>query len=705
MQDDKLNPNAPFTRSSSMTGAADQFSSQPVVGSFIAEKYKVLELLGRGGMGSVYKVEQVYLHKTLALKTLDAAQVGNQALRRFQTEAKAASMLEHPNLVKVLDFGIVNESQPYLVMDYFAGVTLKQRIVDFGPMPVPEAIEIFIQAAEGLAYAHEKGVVHRDVKPSNIMLLRQREPEFLVKILDFGLAKLIYDNSEDAPTLTRTGDIFGTPQYMSPEQCLGVAIDQRTDLYSLGCVMFETLTATPPFMGDSPLSMMMKHQTESPQSLKEATLGREFSVAVEYMVAKLLAKDPRMRYQNAQALLHDLRRIKAGQSIDPAHRSTASDKGSNWQVAAIKLAIFGFMSLCLLVAAFWMGRSSAPTETRTVQLRSGTEDGNLQSVDQLLSDKHLKLPQYLSAVLPDDTRIFNFTKAEGDLGSLRDFDPETKVFNEQGTELHGRVAAKGTIIIQHFHPFLYYPGLVTLDQAPDVLAHFRPDEIRGIDLTNNCDADDKTMFSAKNYKNVNVLILFGLNKVTPKGLQVADHWPLTTLDADGAKGFLAADIAQFDSLPQLERLRIKAFKNINPVLRKMKNSTALKYLRVRMDDPDEECMQLIATMPNLQLLDLSSNKLEPGSIKYLKSLKNLRELCLQDTHSRCADVIDLANNLPKLRTLEVSVDTWRPEEIARLKAALPLCRLYKEYDNISGDEVPGNCIQNPRPNEPPDDGV
>ena len=222
-----------------------------LVGEVIAGKYKVIDILGRGGSGVVFHVEQTFLGTHLALKlpTFSTYDTEIESLR-FQREAKATAKLHHSNLIKIFDFGMLPNKQPYLVMELVNGLSLAEYIKTNGPLSVDEATSVFSQAASGLKFAHDHGVIHRDVKPGNIMLVSGMPlgaPGF-VKILDFGIAK---DGTEDGRALTQTGDVFGSPYYMSPEQCNGEKVDQRADIYSLGCSFYEALIGTPPFVSST----------------------------------------------------------------------------------------------------------------------------------------------------------------------------------------------------------------------------------------------------------------------------------------------------------------------------------------------------------------------------------------------------------------------------------------------------------------------
>lgn len=296
-------------------------------GMIILRKYRVLQLLGTGGMGSVYKVVHIESNLEYAIKFLNKQQTNDAAIRRFEIEARAANKLDHPNLIKVHESGLLPDGQPFFVMDLVEGESLADLLRRHGRLSVDKATKIFIQVGFALSYAHSNGVIHRDVKPSNIMVQSLDSDTMLgtvVKVVDFGIAKLTGQDEFSQQTLTRTGEIFGSPLYMSPEQCMGSGVDHRSDLYSLGCVFYEALTGAPPLVGDTALSTMLKHQGEKALSLKEASMGIEFPEQLEHIVARLLAKDVEDRYQSAQLLTTDLVSFDCGQAskISPPQAKT-----------------------------------------------------------------------------------------------------------------------------------------------------------------------------------------------------------------------------------------------------------------------------------------------------------------------------------------------------------------------------------------------
>jgi tRNA A-37 threonylcarbamoyl transferase component Bud32 len=268
-----------------------------LVGTVLAERYQILSVLGRGGMSSVYKAQHLSLPKMYAIKLMHSHLMDDVSqIKRFRHEAEAASLLSHPNLISVHDFGITAEGQPYIVMDYIDGEMLEDVIAK-GRLSVGECVSIFVQVCDGLDHAHRNGLVHRDLKPSNIMLVKNDSGPPTVKVVDFGLAKnLMLGQSRK---LTATGEVFGTPHYMSPEQCVGLEHDMRSDIYSLGCIMYECIAGVAPFDGVLPIELMRKHVDELPPPFAE-TLGVPNWLSDEIM--KALQKKKSKRHKNALEL-------------------------------------------------------------------------------------------------------------------------------------------------------------------------------------------------------------------------------------------------------------------------------------------------------------------------------------------------------------------------------------------------------------------
>jgi serine/threonine protein kinase len=263
--------------------------------------YRILEQLGAGGMGVVYKAEDTQLKRTVALKFLPLSLTTDaEARERFIHEAQAASALDHPNICAIYDFGTTDDGQMFIVMACYKGETLKSKI-ESGPLQLNDALDILVQIALGLSKAHQHGIVHRDIKPANIMVTEQAE----VKILDFGLAKL-----SGRSMMTRTGSTLGTVAYMSPEQARGEKVDQRTDLWSLGVVSYQMLTGELPFESDYEQALIYSIINEEARGIRR--LKKELPESIELIIRRLLSKEPAERYASADDLLADLLAVREG---------------------------------------------------------------------------------------------------------------------------------------------------------------------------------------------------------------------------------------------------------------------------------------------------------------------------------------------------------------------------------------------------------
>jgi len=304
--------------SASWSGAHDRrlsLSNQAWLGKVVDGRYRVIEAVGRGGMGVVYKVEHLRMGKIAAMKVLHAELAGDPGVvQRFEQEAAAVSRLNHPNTVQVFDFGTA-QGQLYLIMEYVRGQDLGRVVDRDGPLPWARAAPLFTQMCGALAEAHELGIVHRDLKPENVLVTRTTGGRDYAKVLDFGLAKL--GGRDAAPTVaTDRTEIVGTPYFMSPEQIRGDDVDARSDLYSLGALMYKVLTGEPPFAAKTAVGVLTKHLTaelELPSArLAEGTIDTR----VDEIILQAMAKDPGQRFGSAQAM---------AEAIDHAYAELVGD--------------------------------------------------------------------------------------------------------------------------------------------------------------------------------------------------------------------------------------------------------------------------------------------------------------------------------------------------------------------------------------------
>lgn len=277
----------------------------PVRNVSFSKRYSNLKKIGFGGMSVVFAGHDGVLDREVAIKRLKISTQGERAWFRFQQEARACAALRHPNIVSIFDFGADDDHVPYIVLDYLRGKTLAQLIEDRGQLTFIEMFEIIVPLLDGLEHAHKSGIVHRDLKPANVFLQTiESSNQTVVKIMDFGIAKVITDGESGFET--KTGEVFGSPFYISPEQLGSEKVDGRSDLYALGCMMFEMITGKPPFVGKSVLSTFMMHKNDSPPAIDQRLKNRPICKRVAEIVEKLLDKSPEYRYQNVAQLRDDL---------------------------------------------------------------------------------------------------------------------------------------------------------------------------------------------------------------------------------------------------------------------------------------------------------------------------------------------------------------------------------------------------------------
>jgi serine/threonine-protein kinase len=291
-------------------GSAPHLPQDPLIGTTLAERYRIIRKIGEGGMGIVYEAEHVLIEKRVGLKVLrEDFSSRLDVVERFRQEAKSASRIGHEHIIDISDFGVTHSGANFFVMELLQGHDLAEELEKGGPLSPRRTLGIVLQCAEALGAAHKKGIVHRDMKPENIFLLeRKRNEEDFVKIVDFGIAKMseVETGGQPGRKLTKTGMIFGTPEYMSPEQAAGKPQDHRVDVYALGIILYELLTGRVPFMGDTFMGILTQHMFEQVPPLRAANPRCNAPAEVERIVFRAVAKDPDERYRSMEELAADL---------------------------------------------------------------------------------------------------------------------------------------------------------------------------------------------------------------------------------------------------------------------------------------------------------------------------------------------------------------------------------------------------------------
>ena len=290
----------------------------PLIGHTLDEKYRLEERLGVGGMGTVYRAMHLLIDRPVAIKVLNQRFVEDEAARtRFRREARAAGRLQHVNAVTVTDFGQSSDGYVYIVMELLEGRTLRDILAKEAPLDPARAVSVMMQISDAVAAAHEAGIIHRDLKPANVFIVQRADVPTVVKVLDFGIAKLAAETLEDDDpmTLTQFGAMIGTPRYMSPEQCDGAELTPAADVYSLGIILYEMLTGTVPFSGSTPLAIALKHSTETPRAPREFV--STIPEPLERVVLHALEKNPEDRPANAEEFRAEL--LKTAERLGLEH--------------------------------------------------------------------------------------------------------------------------------------------------------------------------------------------------------------------------------------------------------------------------------------------------------------------------------------------------------------------------------------------------
>ena len=349
--------------------ASPHNAADGAIGRIIAEHYELLERIGEGGMSTVYRAKHLELNKEVAVKLLAQPRTKDaNILKRFKQEAVAISKLDHSNIVRLRDYGVDNEGEPYLVMDLVAGQSLAQLLEAKHKFSLEDSLSIVSQTLSALAHAHSQEIVHRDIKPSNIMICFDKDSKPAVQVVDFGIAKLNIVN--DTSVLTRTGDMFGSPHFMSPEQCLGDPIDCRSDIYSLGCLFYELLEGHPPYQADNLLRVLHMHISEKPPKLSGTPSGKVSASVLDGFIAKAMAREPRDRYASAEAMQSDINIMLHGNIGDLSFmKKTAVGKTKQKAdaPAPVRLATYAAVGLlsvvsCSLMMFNFLNSGQKPTQ-------------------------------------------------------------------------------------------------------------------------------------------------------------------------------------------------------------------------------------------------------------------------------------------------------------------------------------------------------
>jgi serine/threonine-protein kinase len=711
-------------------GQSGQAGAQKVLpaDSIIGGSFRIIKMIGMGGMGVVYLAEQTSLRKQVALKILAPELVNEQSWLRFQAEAKTLAVLNHATLVKVYDLGIHDRSLPFYSMDYLVGRNLEEILIEDGPLSFEQALPIFVEVLSGLAYAHRNGIIHRDLKPGNIMICTTGSAE-QVKILDFGISKLVTTRSGIAQSLTSTGEVFGSPYYMSPEQCEGDVVDARSDIYSIGCSLFEVLTGYVPFEGRSSVETVTMHQDRDPPRLSDVSSDCDFPPSLELVLAKCLAKLPQDRYQSAKELSLDLERIVEGKDVLVYTRSFSSatnpQSSEQSESGGLPLRLLVTVALLLgggmLAAYFLLQAKSTPeaesasvsqSATRADETKNATDSYSHTSADSLIDVASGRGPSATVAASDhvkqqSDSGYDNFVAIVGDasqnIGTFSgdQSDPKGSQFETakyatvkvvKGQRMisfnfptdvvigklyieHGDpgVDARGVIECRYGTPLTFMPSRL-VGKYPQYMKRFGPEDLHGVLIYPNA-GDDKVLQAVTNLPNIDFLSVIANTELTPTSVASFNKFKnLRTFDASSS--YLSGTmLASANCWSKLVQLYWSSPKDPSPFLKKLQASPDLAYLKLSGASLSHEDYLLIAKMANLRRIDLSTTKIAAVDLLALSSLEKLTSLNLRECQIG-KDAIPILKEFKSLRDLEIVGETSSPVTVAALRRALPGVRIH-----------------------------
>lgn len=648
----------------------------------LLRRYSEFRSLGSGAMGAVYCAHDSNLDIDVAIKLLKMRQIAPEIAVRFQQEAKVASKLKHQNLVTMLDFGISEKGEPYIIMESVAGNSLGDELKKRGALSISEAFNIMVQICDGMEHAHRSGVIHRDLKPSNVMVCGEDLHTARIKVLDFGIAKLDDTNG----SITRTGTVLGTPYYMSPEQFSGESVDRRTDIYAAGTMLFRLLTNSHPFEGETLLEMMQEKQNYEAPLISESPGGEDIPPEVEEVVARAIARDPDDRYasmqefQDAMLLALDKIHIKLEQQPQPIQEKKKLFTPEALRLYA-KVGAFLILVTAVTVMLFSMNVFTKKVEPIGVEkpIRKSSSpiaDGVFSVKDNKLMAEGVVYDQDLEWIADNATSYRALILSETDSTEIQN------QITKNGYAAIGRIPIEELILINcamknsDVKLVLKNPKLRTLDLSrtgvgDEGIAYLRNTKIeslclRGIPITDKC-VDTLRMMPKLNH-----LSLEGTS-ITDIGYEkLSKLKKLEWLNIAGTDG-TAAGLKYIGELPRVKtmymggaRFGTKGIENLS----KLK----LEYLNVEGDQcfNDQSLQAVLKNWPNLTNLHIDNTSITASGLTALSKFKRISTLGLNSNNLNDDALLPLMK-MPKLTTLSLMLNKITDKSVERL-ATMPSLR-------------------------------
>ncbi|CAN5203919.1 hypothetical protein BH11CYA1_BH11CYA1_49510 [soil metagenome] len=643
----------------------------------------------------------------------------------MQVEAQAIARMNHPNIIGIQNLGLHEDRLPYYVMDLLDGESLADRLKR-GSLTLTQALPIFIEVCRGLAYAHKKGIIHRDIKPGNIILLKEPDSSgATVKIVDFGIAKLSGASDPDNQNLTCVGEVFGSPYYMSPEQCEGKRIDARSDIYSVGCTLFESLVGLPPFRGNNPVQTMVMHQSHEPPTMSAAS-GKDFPDEIEELVYQLLAKAPMDRYQSLERVAEDLQSLAAGREIQTkalfdTHTFFAPEEPEEKSPAqnfAIGIAIATAAAVLVLVAAgIWFFQTNHKQNASALSVPAASQSAVLQPAVLLSNAAAVSKPASTTSDTKAEVPIQE--KAESTVAPALEKSPEeekpfshltvdkegkpVKQFDFPSDNYLGRIFVNGSTEYWQIKGSKQYPVNAKLElmASPQLMdqvhyfTRFKADDLYGIHLFQRAMPAQK---AGSNDNNSEFLLPDSYESDVVLALKNIQHMSgLKKLDLTDCPNANDRCIAPMNKLPNLIVLRASDTSITGRGLSKLarlKELTSLTYsegvkvstllkaiagskklVNLGLDRPRGHLLslddvKLIASCKNLIRLDLDDCNLDDESIAILATLPHLKMLYAHSNKISEASLKSLAK-IKGLECADFECATWNLRCQELLKKQFP----------------------------------
>lgn len=605
-------------------------STVPPNDSIAGAPYEFIGAIGHGGLATVYKARSKKLDRFVAIKTLISGTEDSRASQNFVREAKSASKLQHPNVVAVLDFGTMQDGKQYLVTEWIDGITLQQYLSRQTTLTLNVAHEIFSQILDGLSHAHRRGVVHRDIKPGNIMLARAEYGGWIVKIIDFGTAKEI---ATDGVT-TRVEDMAVSPFYISPEQSVGAAVDERADLYSLGCALFEALTGRPPFRG-VPLSVVTRHQTEAPPTLQNAAGGVAFPEYMENIVAKLLAKQPEERFQSADEVKFALLEKRS------------AERQESKKSPRLKLAI-AILSIAILLVTAMATANMVATPKRSLEVT--------------VSSRATPIDTTLDTVLGEENMRVRWDDEDGRKHGL----PLTSSLRDIPIARARKLSVMGDYNLDGLQAFT---GLLELSVEGMTLSEKNISEIARLPKT-------RKLALKECYVPRRVITLL---------LPAAPH--VTSMELTGLD-LRAPQIEELTNFRYLGRLALTANDLSSPEsIRPLRKMHQIEWLCINSCAVRDEGLRELIGHPSLQELNLNQASITNQGCKYFKDMPQLKELHMAACPQLADEGMTELANATNLKRLDISQSQVSDKGLEYVKSMKGL--VYVNIDGCKGVTEPG----------------